>query len=116
MATGLLMVSNFRYYSFKDVDLRGRMPFVKAILIMLAFALIFTNPPLMLFLLFSIYAVSGSGHDPAHAAQERRQRERPNLLAHAMHVPMYACASGPIRAAAVCSLRSLAWQGAARVV
>jgi CDP-diacylglycerol--serine O-phosphatidyltransferase len=58
-ATGLLMVSNFRYYSFKDVDLRGRMPFVKAILIMLAFALIFTNPPLMLFLLFSVYAVSG---------------------------------------------------------
>jgi len=57
--TGLLMVSNFRYYSFKDVDLRGRMPFVKAILVMLAFAVIFTNPPLMLFLLFSGYAVSG---------------------------------------------------------
>ena len=56
---GLLMVSNFRYYSFKDVDLRGRMPFVKAILIMLAFAVIFTNPPLTLFLIFTSYAISG---------------------------------------------------------
>ncbi|QSA96684.1 CDP-diacylglycerol--serine O-phosphatidyltransferase [Methylococcus sp. EFPC2] len=57
--TGLLMVSNFRYYSFKDVDLRGRMPFVKAIIIMLAFAVLFTNPPMMLFLFFTAYAVSG---------------------------------------------------------
>jgi CDP-diacylglycerol--serine O-phosphatidyltransferase len=59
IATGLLMVSNFRYYSFKDVDLRGRMPFVKAILIMLAFAAVFTNPPLMLFVVFMGYAISG---------------------------------------------------------
>jgi CDP-diacylglycerol--serine O-phosphatidyltransferase len=58
-ATGLLMVSNFRYYSFKDVDLKGRVPFLWAILVMLVFAVIFTNPSLMLFLLFSTYAVSG---------------------------------------------------------
>ncbi|MDD5035448.1 MAG: CDP-diacylglycerol--serine O-phosphatidyltransferase [Methylococcaceae bacterium] len=59
VATGLLMVSNFRYYSFKDVDLRGRMPFLKAIVIMLAFALGFANPPVTLFLFFAGYAVSG---------------------------------------------------------
>ncbi len=59
LATGLLMVSNFRYYSFKDLDLRGRVPFLWAILIMLVFAFIFTNPPLMLFVIFSAYAVSG---------------------------------------------------------
>lgn len=59
IATGLLMVSNFRYYSFKDVDLRGRMPFVKAIVIMLAFAVIFANPHLTLFLFFLGYAISG---------------------------------------------------------
>ncbi|WP_348759250.1 CDP-diacylglycerol--serine O-phosphatidyltransferase [Candidatus Methylocalor cossyra] len=58
-ATGLLMVSNFRYYSFKDIDLRGRVPFVWAIVTMLLFAFVFTNPPLMLFLIFSSYAVSG---------------------------------------------------------
>jgi CDP-diacylglycerol--serine O-phosphatidyltransferase len=59
LTTGLLMVSNFRYYSFKDVDLRGRIPFVRVIVLMLAFGVIFTNPPLMLFLLFAAYAVSG---------------------------------------------------------
>jgi CDP-diacylglycerol--serine O-phosphatidyltransferase len=57
--TGLLMVSNFRYYSFKDVDLRGRVPFMMAIIVMLVFAVVFTNPPLMLFLSFTVYAVSG---------------------------------------------------------
>jgi CDP-diacylglycerol--serine O-phosphatidyltransferase len=59
MASGLLMVSNFRYYSFKDLDLRGRVPFLWAILIMLVFAFVFTNPPLMLFVIFAAYAVSG---------------------------------------------------------
>ncbi|BBA32646.1 CDP-diacylglycerol/serine O-phosphatidyltransferase [Methylocaldum marinum] len=59
LMTGLLMVSNFRYYSFKDVDLRGRVPFMWAILVMLVFAFIFTNPPLMLFVMFTAYAVSG---------------------------------------------------------
>lgn len=59
ITTGLLMVSNFRYYSFKDIDLRGRVPFLWAILIMLVFALLFTNPPLMLFVIFAGYAISG---------------------------------------------------------
>jgi len=59
VATGLLMVSNFRYYSFKDVDLRGRVPFIKAIVVMLTFAVVFANPRLSLFLLFTGYAISG---------------------------------------------------------
>ncbi|MCI0653884.1 MAG: CDP-diacylglycerol--serine O-phosphatidyltransferase [Methylococcaceae bacterium] len=59
IATGLLMVSNFRYYSFKDIDLRGKVPFVVAIAVMLCFGLIFTHPPVMLFGLFFVYALSG---------------------------------------------------------
>jgi CDP-diacylglycerol--serine O-phosphatidyltransferase len=59
IATGLLMVSNFRYYSFKDVDLRGRVPFLKAIIVMLIFAVLFAHPPLTLFLFFLTYAISG---------------------------------------------------------
>ncbi|GAB6046931.1 CDP-diacylglycerol--serine O-phosphatidyltransferase [Methyloparacoccus murrellii] len=59
IATGLLMVSNFRYYSFKDIDLHGRVSFIWAILIMLVFAFLFTNPPLVLFTLFTTYAISG---------------------------------------------------------
>jgi CDP-diacylglycerol---serine O-phosphatidyltransferase len=73
MLTGLLMVSNFRYYSFKDVDLRGRIPFVKVILMMLAFAVLFTNPPLMLFALFTSYAISGP---VITLLMRKRRRER----------------------------------------
>ncbi len=57
--TGLLMVSNIRYYSFKQIDLRGKIPFVVVILVMLGFGIIFAHPPLMLFLLFTGYASSG---------------------------------------------------------
>jgi CDP-diacylglycerol--serine O-phosphatidyltransferase len=59
IATGLLMVSNFRFNSFKDIDLKGRVPFLWAIVIMLVFAFMFTNPPLVLFVMFAGYAVSG---------------------------------------------------------
>ncbi len=58
-AAGLLMVSNFRYYSFKEIDIRRRVPFVVIIAIVLALALVSTNPQLMLFAIFSGYAVSG---------------------------------------------------------
>ena len=59
VSTGLLMVSNFRFYSFKDIDLRGRVSFIWTILIMLVFALLYTNPPLVLFTIFALYALSG---------------------------------------------------------
>lgn len=38
VCTGLLMVSNFRYTSFKSVDFRGRVPFGVMLLIVMAFA------------------------------------------------------------------------------
>lgn len=57
--TGLLMVSNVRYHSFKEVDLKGKVPFVVAIVMMLGFAVVLAQPPLMLFLIFLSYAVSG---------------------------------------------------------
>lgn len=59
VCTGLLMVSNFRYYSFKDIDLHGRVSFLWAILVMLLFALLYTNTPLVLFTIFTLYALSG---------------------------------------------------------
>lgn len=57
--TGLLMVSNIRYNSFKEVDFRGKVPFIVIVFIMLAFAIILVHPPLILFLVFMAYAVSG---------------------------------------------------------
>lgn len=56
---GGLMVSNLRYYSFKRINLRGRVSFAYLLLIPLVIALISINPPLVLFLLFLTYASSG---------------------------------------------------------
>ena len=57
--TGITMVSNIRYYSFKELDLKGRVPFVAALAIVLVFAFISTHPPLILSLGFLAYLVSG---------------------------------------------------------
>ncbi|MFI3121070.1 MAG: CDP-diacylglycerol--serine O-phosphatidyltransferase [Methylococcaceae bacterium] len=59
VSTGLLMVSNFRYSSFKSIDLKGRVPFIVAIAAMLAIAFVMAQPQVMLFLLFLGYAISG---------------------------------------------------------
>lgn len=59
ICTGLLMVSNFRYSSFKEIDFRGKVPFFVAISVMLAIAFVMAQPETMLFLLFLGYAVSG---------------------------------------------------------
>jgi CDP-diacylglycerol--serine O-phosphatidyltransferase len=59
ITTGLLMVSNFRYSSFKEIDLKGKVPFFVTIAVMLAIAFIMAQPQTMLFLLFLGYAISG---------------------------------------------------------
>jgi CDP-diacylglycerol--serine O-phosphatidyltransferase len=53
------MVSNFRYSSFKEIDLKGKVPFFVAIAAMLAIAFVMAQPQTMLFLLFLGYAISG---------------------------------------------------------
>jgi CDP-diacylglycerol--serine O-phosphatidyltransferase len=54
-----LMVSNFRYYSFKDPELIKRQPFAFLVLIILLLVVIAAEPVAMLFLLFIIYMFSG---------------------------------------------------------
>lgn len=56
---GILMVSTLRYHSFKELDLRGKVPFVVVLVLVLGFALVAIDPPLILFLGFAAYAVSG---------------------------------------------------------
>ena len=58
VVTGTLMVSNFRYYSFKDVNLGRRIRFTRLVMVPLLFMLIAVNPPLIFTLLFGTYAVS----------------------------------------------------------
>lgn len=59
VAAGILMVSNIRFRSFKDLNLRGRMPFVAILILPLVFVLVFLDPPQVLFMIFLGYALSG---------------------------------------------------------
>ena len=56
---GLLMVSNIRYHSFKEFDLKNRIPFVAFLIIVPIFVLVAIEPASILFLLAAIYVVSG---------------------------------------------------------
>lgn len=57
--SGLLMVSNFRYNSFKDVDWKGKVNFVVILLIVLVFVVIAASPAELLCAVFLLYACSG---------------------------------------------------------
>ena len=74
LITAIFMVSNFRFYSFKTVDLRGRVPFVSILVVLLVLILISTDPPLMLFLGFLGYAASGPVMTLLHVRQRRLAR------------------------------------------
>jgi CDP-diacylglycerol--serine O-phosphatidyltransferase len=56
---GLTMVSNLRYYSGKDINLRRSVPFMALLLLVLFFILISLDPPQVLCGLFILYALSG---------------------------------------------------------
>lgn len=56
---GISMVSNVLFWSGKDINLRKSVPFIVLIALMLAFALVSSYPPGVLFALFLAYAASG---------------------------------------------------------
>jgi CDP-diacylglycerol--serine O-phosphatidyltransferase len=56
---GLSMVSNVRFYSFKDFNMRKSVPFISIFLLALFFILISSYPPGVLFMLFLGYSLSG---------------------------------------------------------
>lgn len=56
---GLTMVTNVPFYSFKDVQMKKSVPFAVIVLIVLGIAVINIHPPVVLFLLFVLYGLSG---------------------------------------------------------
>ncbi len=56
---GITMVSNVRFYSGKDINLRRSVPFMVVVGVALAFVLISIDPPVVLFALAAGYALSG---------------------------------------------------------
>lgn len=57
-----VMVSSFRYRSFKDVDLKERMHFQNLILGLLVFVVVILKHEIMLFVLFTIYGGLGTAY------------------------------------------------------
>jgi CDP-diacylglycerol--serine O-phosphatidyltransferase len=72
---GLLMVSNVRYYSFKQVDFKNRVPFVTLLLIVLVFVVVSSHPPSVLFFGFLLYALSGPVITLYQIRRRRKQRK-----------------------------------------
>ena len=73
--SGMLMVSNIKYYSFKDLDLKGRVPFVAILVVVVAFAVVFSDPPRVLLLLFLVYALSGPAQYVLHLRKRKSHKE-----------------------------------------
>ncbi|MFB6259949.1 MAG: phosphatidylcholine/phosphatidylserine synthase [Thiohalorhabdaceae bacterium] len=73
-AIALLMVSNIRYRSFKDADLRYRVPFPVAVLIVGLLILVAVDPPLVLFGFFFVYVLAGPVATIFQLRRRRRER------------------------------------------
>jgi len=74
IAAGALMVSNVRYYSFKELDLKGKVPFVAVLVVVLVFVFISIDPPQVLFGFFLLYALSGPVMTVVLLQRRRRER------------------------------------------
>jgi CDP-diacylglycerol---serine O-phosphatidyltransferase len=58
---GVAMVSNAPFYSFKDINFKRSVPFIFVVVLVLLFVLVSSDPPVVLFLLFVVYGLSGYG-------------------------------------------------------
>ena len=70
----LLMVSNVRYYSFKDIDLRARMPFYAVVGMIVLVMLVVAQPQILFFLGILTYVASGPTQLVMKLARRRRIR------------------------------------------
>ena len=76
LMAGLLMVSRFRYYSFKSLPTgeHGRVPFLWIIVLLLLLVLLAIDPPRLLLAVFGIYLLSGPVLTAWGLATRRRRR------------------------------------------
>jgi CDP-diacylglycerol--serine O-phosphatidyltransferase len=77
LLAGILMVSNIRYKSFKNLQMAGRVPFVTILAVVVVFVLVSLEPPVVLFTLSLIYAISG----PVLTLVSLRRRRQARLAA-----------------------------------
>ncbi|MDH5408209.1 MAG: CDP-diacylglycerol--serine O-phosphatidyltransferase [Gammaproteobacteria bacterium] len=79
---GVLMVSNIRYNSFKGINWKGKVPFVGLLLFVLIIVLVSTSPPLMLFVGFLIYSLSGIVYTLFELRKRRQERRAQHKAAN----------------------------------
>jgi len=70
-----LMISSMRYYSFKSIDFKGRVPFFSVVLVVLIITGIALDPPEVLFGLFFVYMFSGPIITLLQLRKMRKQRK-----------------------------------------
>ena len=79
---GAAMVSNFSYYSFKDISPSERVPFYALLAIVVGFILASLDTPKLFFALFAVYALSGP---VTHIIRLRRKRQQRQLIEEQSH-------------------------------
>jgi CDP-diacylglycerol--serine O-phosphatidyltransferase len=73
---GITMVSEFRYKSFKDVNLKEKRPFTYLPVGVMVMALVAYRPEVMLFVLFFSYALLGAALGLLHKTSEKRKTRK----------------------------------------
>lgn len=71
----VLMVSNVRYHSFKEVDFKGKVPFLYLLIVVILFVAIAANPAIVLFSASVIYALSGPVQTMVMIYKLRKERQ-----------------------------------------
>lgn len=78
VCTGLLMVSNISYYSFKEIDFHNKVPFMAMLVVVMVFVFASIDPPKVLFGCFLIYALSGPIISLMRKLRKRSKRSEQN--------------------------------------
>jgi len=78
LLAGVLMVSNVRYHSFKGLNFKDKVPFVGILLVVVIIVLVSYDPPIILFTVFLLYALSG----PVWTLMLLRQRRSERRAQH----------------------------------
>ncbi|HIM95856.1 MAG TPA: CDP-diacylglycerol--serine O-phosphatidyltransferase [Gammaproteobacteria bacterium] len=76
VGAGVLMVSNVRYYSFKEINLKGRSSFKLLLIATLVIIVITLWPSAILFVFFLAYALSGLIMTMIEVRKKRQMKKR----------------------------------------
>ncbi len=77
LLTGLLMVSTFTYYSFKDLGVSRKVPFAMLLGLLLLFVTTAVDPPKMILIASTLYAISGPAYALFRWIRKRNKKALP---------------------------------------